>query len=122
MRTTEKAASLHGDAAFIGCTVLGVDPLDHVVRPRLADAHEDRQRSDPTRGDTVRELAHRWSFASPSRFAALYGNACGVSPKWVLDRLTARALPGWIGFIPTVGLKATNVCGQRRRVAAGYSS
>jgi AraC-like DNA-binding protein len=43
------------------------------------------QEADPTLGDTVQEVAHRWGFASPSRFAAHFRAAFGVTPKWVLD-------------------------------------
>jgi len=58
----------------------------HLERTRLSAAHSDLVIGDPTRGDTVRDIAHRWGFANPSRFARLYREQYGVNPKWVLDR------------------------------------
>ena len=53
---------------------------------RIRAAMADLRTGDPTLGDTVKDIAHRWGFASPSRFAAHFRAAYGVSPKWVLDR------------------------------------
>jgi AraC-like DNA-binding protein len=69
----------------------GHSPSGHSIsaslrRTRLAAAHEDLVRADPTLGDTVRDIAHRWGYADPSTFAKHYRTAYGVNPKWVLDR------------------------------------
>lgn len=61
-------------------------PAAALRRARLAAAYEDLRAGDPTRGDTVRDIARRWGFSSPSRFAARFRAAYGVNPKYVLDR------------------------------------
>jgi AraC-like DNA-binding protein len=53
---------------------------------RLDAALRDLQAGDPTLGNTVAEIAARWGFPSPSRFAAQFRAAYGVNPKSVLDR------------------------------------
>jgi AraC-like DNA-binding protein len=55
-------------------------------RTRLAAAHDDLVKADPTLGDTVRDIAERWGYADPSTFAKHYRTAYGVNPKQVLDR------------------------------------
>ncbi|MFY0407402.1 helix-turn-helix domain-containing protein [Solicola sp. PLA-1-18] len=53
---------------------------------RLERAHEELQRADPTRGDTVAAVAARWGFANPGRFAARYRSTFGVLPSHTLRR------------------------------------
>lgn len=60
---------------------LGVTPMAHLRRIRLERAHEDlRADRGPRAALTVAEVAHRWGFCSPSRFAAYYKQAYGSSP------------------------------------------
>ncbi len=90
--TVEDAASAAGVSAeeleriFRGHSPSNLSVQEHLERTRLSAAHTDLVNGDPTRGDTVREIAYRWGFASPLRFARLYRRDYGVSPKWVLDR------------------------------------
>jgi AraC-like DNA-binding protein len=71
---------------FLGHSPAGIGPTEHLRRTRLDAAHTDLVRGDPTRGDRVQDIAHRWGFASPSQFARLYRSRYGVTPKHVLDR------------------------------------
>jgi AraC-like DNA-binding protein len=72
--------------AFRAHTAQELTPTVFLRNIRLDAALADLQAADPTLGDTVAEIAHRWGFASPSRFAAHFRAAFGVAPKWVLDR------------------------------------
>jgi AraC-like DNA-binding protein len=74
------------DEIFRGHSPLGVSVREQLRRTRLTAAHADLVEGDPTLGDTVRDVAHRWGFASPSHFARLYRREYGVSPRWTLDR------------------------------------
>lgn len=62
---------------------LDTTPTDWIRRARLAGAHRDL--SDPE-GGSVAEVARRWGFEHPSRFAAHYRAQYGVNPS-----RTARA-------------------------------
>ena len=64
----------------------GTTPMAYLRRVRLARAHEDLRRGDPSRGDSVTEIAARWGFASPSHFAVQYRAAYGVRPSESLRR------------------------------------
>jgi AraC-like DNA-binding protein len=55
-------------------------PTQYLRRVRLARAHDDLMSADPDR-QTVTAVAYRWGFSSPSRFAAAYRHAYGVSPS-----------------------------------------
>ncbi|WP_196279361.1 AraC family transcriptional regulator [Catellatospora vulcania] len=59
-------------------------PMAYLRRVRLARAHRDLQNADPTRGDTVAAVARRWGFTSLSRFAAVYREEYGRSPRQTL--------------------------------------
>lgn len=59
-------------------------PMAYLRRVRLARAHRDLQHADPTRGDTVAAVARRWGFTSLSRFAAVYREEYGRSPRQTL--------------------------------------
>ncbi len=72
--------------AFLAHHPHAASPAQALRRARLAAAYQDLQAGDPTRGDTVRDIALRWGFSSPSRFAACFRAAYGVNPKHVLDR------------------------------------
>ncbi|WPO86419.1 helix-turn-helix transcriptional regulator [Herbiconiux sp. KACC 21604] len=62
---------------------LGVTPLGYLREVRLARAHDDllAEGSAPERHATVNEIARRWFFTHPSRFAATYFAAYGVYPN-----------------------------------------
>ena len=78
-------SSLELNSIFRGHGPSG-DARTQLRRARLAAAHDDLVRSDPTLGDTVREIAHRWGYPNPSTFAKHYRQQYGVPPKHVLDR------------------------------------
>lgn len=90
--TPEDAASAAGvgtrelDEIFRGYSPLGVSVGQQLRATRLAAAHADLVRGDPSAGDTVRAIAQRWGFASPSEFARLYRQVYDRNPRWVLDR------------------------------------
>lgn len=53
-------------------------PTEYLRRLRLAAAHAELQESS---GTSVSEIAHRWGFASASRFARHYREAYGRTPR-----------------------------------------
>ncbi|MBV1850029.1 AraC family transcriptional regulator [Catellatospora tritici] len=59
-------------------------PMAYLRRVRLERAHRDLQAADPTRGDTVADVARRWGFTSLSRFAADYRQEYGRTPRQTL--------------------------------------
>ncbi|MFC4904026.1 helix-turn-helix transcriptional regulator [Kocuria oceani] len=61
-------------------------PAAYLRTTRLAAAHADLLAGDPVRGDTVREIAARWGFAHPGRFAGAYRAVYGVPPRRTLER------------------------------------
>ncbi|MBO4253866.1 helix-turn-helix transcriptional regulator [Streptomyces griseorubiginosus] len=63
---------------------LDTTPLAHLRRIRLAHAHQELTDADPTRGATVTDVAARWGFHHPGRFATLYRQAYGRSPQRTL--------------------------------------
>lgn len=64
---------------------LGTSPLAYLRRVRLSKAHADLVAADPSRGATVRDVAHAWGFVHLGRFAEQYREAYGVSPRRTLD-------------------------------------
>lgn len=90
--TVEDAAQAAGvpssdlEGIFRAHSPSGRGVADSLRAVRLAAAHDDLVRGDPTRGDTVRQIAHRWGFPDPSGFARRYRSTYGVAPKRVLDR------------------------------------
>ncbi|WP_052226501.1 helix-turn-helix domain-containing protein [Microbacterium mangrovi] len=90
--TVEDAADAAGASvpdlvdAFRAHHPQAASPAAALRHARLAAAYDDLLAGDPTRGDTVRDISLRWGFSSPSRFAAWFRAAYGVSPKYVLDR------------------------------------
>lgn len=63
---------------------LDTTPLAHLRRVRLSRAHEDLLNAAPEGGATVTEIAARWGFWHPGRFAALYRESYGRSPRQTL--------------------------------------
>jgi AraC-like DNA-binding protein len=72
---------------------LGMTPLGYLRSVRLVRAHEElRAEAAAGRGarrSTVNEIARRWHFTHPSRFAATYFDRYGSYPAETLRR-------GWI--------------------------
>lgn len=64
----------------------GTTPGAYLRRLRLAAAHQDLVRGDPTAGDTVREIALRWGMAYPGDFARLHRQTYGEPPSRTLRR------------------------------------
>lgn len=60
---------------------LDTTPTTYLRRVRLARVHDDLLAADPARGATVTEIATRWGFYHPGRFAAAYRAAYGCSPR-----------------------------------------
>ncbi|MEX5270715.1 helix-turn-helix transcriptional regulator [Kocuria sabuli] len=81
-RTTTKALV----QAFRANHPSGLTPAQYLRRTRLDAAHRDLEDGDPTRGDTVKEIAARWGFAHPGRFAQYYRQIYGTIPSHTLDR------------------------------------
>jgi len=63
---------------------LDTTPSAYLRRVRLDRAHQQLCAANPGDGVTVTEIATRWGFASPSRFAASYNAAYGVLPSRTL--------------------------------------
>ena len=59
-------------------------PLGYLAQVRLERAHQDLQAGDPTRGDTVTAIAHRWGFTNTGRFATRYHRTYGQHPHHTL--------------------------------------
>ncbi|MFF4014812.1 helix-turn-helix transcriptional regulator [Streptomyces sp. NPDC001843] len=63
---------------------LDTTPLAHLRRVRLSHAHDELVAADPQGGATVTEIAARWGFFHPGRFAALHRDVYGSSPQQTL--------------------------------------
>jgi AraC-like DNA-binding protein len=72
--------------AFRANHPLQLSPAQYLRRTRLAAAHHDLVSADPTAGDTVQEIAARWAFVHPGRFAAAYRAIYGITPRYTLQR------------------------------------
>ncbi|MCI3241185.1 helix-turn-helix transcriptional regulator [Streptomyces spinosisporus] len=64
---------------------LDTTPLAHLRRVRLALAHRDLVAADPTTDVTVTEIAARWGFHHPGRFASLYRETYHHAPHRTLS-------------------------------------
>lgn len=64
-------------------------PVAYLRRVRLASAHRDLWQADPGTGITVSDIAARWGFTNPGRFAAAYRQTYGHQPSRTLYRLTS---------------------------------
>ncbi len=62
---------------------LDTTPTGYLRRVRLERAHRELHAADPTRGDSVADIAARWGF-HPGRFAAAYRKTYGRSPRQTL--------------------------------------
>lgn len=62
----------------------GTTPMAHWRRVRLQRAHDDLRAADPTTGVTVAQIAARWGFGHPGRFARAYATTYGRSPRVTL--------------------------------------
>lgn len=60
-------------------------PTELLRAARLARAHDDLSRADPDR-TTVADVAYRWGFGNPGRFARYYAERYGVLPSETLRR------------------------------------
>jgi AraC-like DNA-binding protein len=65
---------------------LGVSPMTYLRRVRLANAHHELLATDPTSGTTVTQIAAKWGFLHPGRFASYHRAAYGCSPYQALYR------------------------------------
>ncbi len=59
-------------------------PMGYLRRVRLHHAHRELKGADPTAGDTVADIACRWGFSKPGRFAAAYRQLFGNDPSHTL--------------------------------------
>ncbi|MFE0019367.1 helix-turn-helix transcriptional regulator [Amycolatopsis sp. NPDC059021] len=59
---------------------LGTTPMEYLRQARLQHAHQELLAADPTTGATVTEIAARWGFFHPGRFAHHYRTAYGCPP------------------------------------------
>ncbi|MFJ4205343.1 helix-turn-helix transcriptional regulator [Streptomyces sviceus] len=59
-------------------------PLAYLRRVRLSHAHDELAAADPGDGSTVTDIAARWGFYHPGRFATLYRHAYDRSPRRTL--------------------------------------
>ncbi|MEX5300136.1 helix-turn-helix transcriptional regulator [Kocuria sp. CPCC 205292] len=89
--TVEDAARAAGTTtaalvrAFRANHPLGLTPAQYLRRIRLDAAHRDLAAGDPGAGDTVKEIAARWGFSHPGRFARDYRQLYGTTPRRTLD-------------------------------------
>jgi AraC-like DNA-binding protein len=60
-------------------------PTAHLRRVRLERAHRELLAADPTRGVTVASIAARWGFPHAGRFATVYREVYGRSPRQALS-------------------------------------
>ncbi|GGZ05809.1 hypothetical protein GCM10010300_57080 [Streptomyces olivaceoviridis] len=63
---------------------LDTTPLAQLRRVRLAHAHHELVAADPGSGTTVTEIAARWGFHHPGRFASLYRDTYRKAPHEAL--------------------------------------
>lgn len=63
---------------------LDITPTEYLRRVRLDHAHRELVEAAPGAQATVTAIAYHWGFASPSRFAAVYRQAYGVTPSHTL--------------------------------------
>ena len=63
---------------------LGMTPMNYLRRTRLERARAELTAAEPYGPDSVTSIAMRWSFLSPSRFAALYREEFGETPSRTL--------------------------------------
>lgn len=64
----------------------GITPMGYLRQARLQHAHQDLLAADPGTGVTVTDVAARWGFFHPGRFAHYYRNTYGCPPYQTLQR------------------------------------
>ncbi|WP_197684047.1 AraC family transcriptional regulator [Allokutzneria albata] len=65
---------------------LDTTPMAYLREVRLAKVHEELRAADPNAVTTVTEVASRWGFWHPGRFAAAYRQRYGETPSATLQR------------------------------------
>lgn len=65
---------------------LDTTPMAYLRRVRLERAHQELLAADPASGATISNIARRWGFTNPSRFAAYYRGVYGCPPGGTLRR------------------------------------
>lgn len=63
---------------------LGISPAAYLRKVRISHAHRELKEADPRSGHSVAEIAARWGFLHPGRFAAAYRAQFGVPPSHTL--------------------------------------
>lgn len=63
---------------------LQVTPMEYVRRVRMDCAHHDLSVASPGDGTTVTDVAYRWGFSNPGRFAQQHRDEYGVTPSELL--------------------------------------
>ncbi|MGK3941836.1 helix-turn-helix transcriptional regulator [Streptomyces sp. RP5T] len=63
---------------------LDTTPLAYLRKVRLSHAHDELAAADPEDGVTVTDIAARWGFYHPGRFATLYRHTYDRSPRRTL--------------------------------------
>jgi AraC-like DNA-binding protein len=66
-------------------TSLDTTPTAYLRRVRLAGVHHELQVGDPSRGTSVMATALSWGFTHPGRFARLYRETYGRTPRRTLE-------------------------------------
>ena len=64
---------------------LDTTPMAHLRSLRLERAHQQLRAANRGDGTTVTDVASRWGFLDPSRFAALYRRTYGEPPSQTLQ-------------------------------------
>lgn len=59
-------------------------PLEYLRQVRMENAHRDLRNAEPAEGATVAEVASRWGFTHPGRFAVEYRRLFGRHPSETL--------------------------------------
>ncbi len=65
---------------------LDTTPMAYLREVRLARVHDELRAADPSAVTTVTEVASRWGFWHPGRFAAAYRQRYGETPSATLQR------------------------------------
>ncbi|MET7732183.1 helix-turn-helix transcriptional regulator [Streptomyces sp. NPDC005402] len=63
---------------------LDMTPLAYLRQVRLSRAHDELAAADPEEGNTVTDIAARWGFYHPGRFATLYRHSYERAPRRTL--------------------------------------
>jgi transcriptional regulator GlxA family with amidase domain len=90
----DEPVTIEGVARAVGLSVralhagfrreLARSPKQFLQQVRLERAHADLVATDPSAGIRVIDVAHRWGFTNPGRFAATYRHHYGHAPSATL--------------------------------------